>query len=1017
LKAISTEKQNVKEVELPGFQLLSKSSFKASMAFKCKNESMAIECKDEIKSLDGDELRRFVEDNIMAPAVANVVRIYRADRAKKLATCCVKWKNRCETYLRMNPMIAVSKKTEKKKEVVVAAREVSTSSVVSNVLTLPVVHSELINYCRSGDVIKILSWFNKQETRLWKGMDSILEVNTNYSPLAIAIETRNIQLVRLLLEFDAGCKIYCNGPRKLKETPLHHASRLGFDDIVLELVRHKRVQLCAKDHRGRTAFLSSIAHCTPERECEFLECAKLLEDCPHDRDKDGNLAIHHAVICESPMLVEHLLKTNGSCARSTNKNGATPLHLSARNTVIMSLLIRHGGDVTAVDSTGKSVLSMAVFENNVEAVNLLLDRGSSCMEVNGSSLHYACKLGRNSVILCILSHSRYRIGINSSDTCWPGDTPLHAAIRVEKWDTVKLLLNLGADCNVLNKKHENALVVAACHVLPVSLLTMVLETDPDRHVLEIMSGEAVSLLLNMIKENPLPTTREKECMQAVLAIKNRQLVVERLKHLKKDLISCIGQICQRKFKIWLACGEVMDSSSIWPASEEDGFCKPPERPSERVELSRLLRGKVHIMYDTLRRLDSKNLISVLMRDGAVLQVHKFILSWRCSYFAGYFRHEKSMATDTITMAHLDPVAVACVFEYLYTGDTRHMKALKSDYSVENMNEIIDLIHVAHELILESLQNDCEASIGRMLFRHVHSSWVLREPQEQKLSKHDVIQISEFAADMQLKKLELLCQNLLPTMTKRRVISLNQSLLLNMTHPYKCRCPHNFEDCSDLLQFMTVTGMDSDDLAFMGDKTLLAEADLLGFIVPNDRVFTNKQDRKSHSVTYFDDLIAGVKSLLFANSIQEAKLYAADIILDFGNESMLFVHSFILQHHHSMFLSGIFNDRAGSDESILDLSSCDHSIDTWRDLLMFMYTGSAPIIHTVKQAADAVSLSELLGVSTFPLFISTITLELQEKVSWPIKHPCLWYFDAERRVSLLDEDTPCCIQCAFQGIYE
>jgi ankyrin repeat protein len=93
---------------------------------------------------------------------------------------------------------------------------------------------------------------------------------------------------------------------------------------------------------------------------------------------DGMTALHWAAANGDVEMVEMLLHGGGSLVSRTRLGGYTPLALAAEagHGVVVSALVNAGADVNAVDTSGTTVLMLAAASGNVEAIRALLAKGA-----------------------------------------------------------------------------------------------------------------------------------------------------------------------------------------------------------------------------------------------------------------------------------------------------------------------------------------------------------------------------------------------------------------------------------------------------------------------------------------------------------------------------------------------------------------------------------------------------------------------------------------------------------------
>jgi len=148
--------------------------------------------------------------------------------------------------------------------------------------------------------------------------------------------------------------------------------------------------------------------------------------------------------------------------------GVTPLHLAARwgEPSSVELLINNGANAFALDQFGQTTLFHAVDGGPIENIRIFLSEGVDVNKADKfgvSPLHKAVSLGNSEAIkganvgLLIFSGAHL-----NSQLIGTGDTPLHwAANSYYPMQTLKPLLEAGADLNTLNYNGESALHTAA----------------------------------------------------------------------------------------------------------------------------------------------------------------------------------------------------------------------------------------------------------------------------------------------------------------------------------------------------------------------------------------------------------------------------------------------------------------------------------------------------------------------------------------------------------------------------
>jgi len=252
-------------------------------------------------------------------------------------------------------------------------------------------------------------------------------------------------------------------------------------------------------------------------------------------------ALHFAVIANSAPVVRLLLQRGADPNVRCEGDSATPLHFAAEkgNTAIVQLLLDHGADATGLgDCHELEVIGWAACFGSPrqEVVDLLLARGAV------HNIFSAVALGALDAIRQLIAKDRQqlerRMSLANRRRC-----PLHLAVVNERVDSLRTLLDLGANCDSLDEAGCTPLDTAAMQGsqsivdrliahgatirLPAAValghtetLARLLRRDPDClrpgnqwgtlivRAAEKASGEIVAMLLQMgaspnVRDNPL----------------------------------------------------------------------------------------------------------------------------------------------------------------------------------------------------------------------------------------------------------------------------------------------------------------------------------------------------------------------------------------------------------------------------------------------------------------------------------------------------------------------------------
>ena len=121
-------------------------------------------------------------------------------------------------------------------------------------------------------------------------------------------------------------------------------------------------------------------------------------------------------------------------------------------------LLEQKADPNSVDEDGDNLLMFAALYSSIDCMQLLIEKGS---KVNAKN-----NLGETALMWSVHDPAKMKLliqhGGNVNATAKSGNTPLLiAAVGHEKYETVKLLIDKGANALAVNERKENALIRAA----------------------------------------------------------------------------------------------------------------------------------------------------------------------------------------------------------------------------------------------------------------------------------------------------------------------------------------------------------------------------------------------------------------------------------------------------------------------------------------------------------------------------------------------------------------------------
>lgn len=209
--------------------------------------------------------------------------------------------------------------------------------------------------------------------------------------------------------------------------------------------------LTAKPATGRALFPGAAVFQAVEEGNEMLVEALILRGIDLTvRNEHGDTALHVAVTFCGNIEIVTMLLVAGSEVNAVGCGGATPLHYAVRTGEVsmIRLLLHWKANENARDSEGKVPLEMA------EAAG---------KEYLGAEFK-ACAVGVEEIVgrLAAGEHRKRKrtVTYRSDPTDEEGLTPLHRAVLVGELDTVRRLLEYGAQTEAIDKGHRTAIHMA-----------------------------------------------------------------------------------------------------------------------------------------------------------------------------------------------------------------------------------------------------------------------------------------------------------------------------------------------------------------------------------------------------------------------------------------------------------------------------------------------------------------------------------------------------------------------------
>jgi len=181
--------------------------------------------------------------------------------------------------------------------------------------------------------------------------------------------------------------------------------------------------------------------------------AAAVHDLVKDRTKvnaaaaDGTTPLHWAAYLDNLALASELVRA-GANANATDRYGTTPLMLASTNgnAALIEALLKAGADANAAAADGETPLMTVARTGNAAAVQVLLkyhaDANHKEKSRDQTALMWAASDGHTAAVQALVAG-----GANIKDREHAGFTAFLFAVRAGRAETVRALLDLGADVN------------------------------------------------------------------------------------------------------------------------------------------------------------------------------------------------------------------------------------------------------------------------------------------------------------------------------------------------------------------------------------------------------------------------------------------------------------------------------------------------------------------------------------------------------------------------------------------
>ena len=283
-------------------------------------------------------------------------------------------------------------------------------------------------------------------------------------PLFIAAANGNLDILSYLFEQGANVNASASSGCArlpdflLRHTPLIVAFRNGHNGAFTFLI-DKGADVNLQDHQGYTA----LHYAVETKNFDAVTCLVY-------NGADVNLftSSKHTPLmlaCQSQnMDAVNFLLNKGADVNLQGHKGYTALHhaVETKNLDAVRCLVHNGADVNLFTSYKDTPLMLACQSRNMDAINFLLNKGAD-VNLQGhqgyTALHYAVETKNFDAVRCLV-HNGADVNLFTSYK----DTPLMLACQSQNMDAINFLLNKGADVNLQDRDGQSALHFASSDI-------------------------------------------------------------------------------------------------------------------------------------------------------------------------------------------------------------------------------------------------------------------------------------------------------------------------------------------------------------------------------------------------------------------------------------------------------------------------------------------------------------------------------------------------------------------------
>jgi ankyrin repeat protein len=253
------------------------------------------------------------------------------------------------------------------------------------------------------------------------------------------------------------------------------------------------------------------------------------------QEPDGMTALHWAVRADDAETAQLLIRA-GANVSAANRYGVTPLSLAATNgnAVITRALLKAGANANAVGPDGETILMTAARAGSADVVTALLERGANVNAAEAwqgqTALMWAASENHGAVINALVAHGA-DMNVRSKELNFPeyryetngmavfqlpkgGWTALMYAARQNAIDAAAALADAHADLNATTKQEGTTALQIAIINIHYDLANLLLEKGADPNVVDSSGMTALYAAVDMrapanMLTRPEPKLRDK----------------------------------------------------------------------------------------------------------------------------------------------------------------------------------------------------------------------------------------------------------------------------------------------------------------------------------------------------------------------------------------------------------------------------------------------------------------------------------------------------------------------------